>query len=550
MHILVTYSTQSGTSQKLAELCLQTLVHTFDDISIKRINEVGDYVGYDFVIFFISTYGDGEPCDDGVDMYDKLESICDCKYSIFGCGNSMYDAYQECAKRVDKILFDNNCERIGNFGMSDESHNKCVDEFWDWMFDYTISLSNAFDVEFKYEKFQPLFQVNNKPFRKISNSLRYHEHNPYLSEIDLKSVVYMESKRYVMFDLAIDNTMNYKTGDHVAIIPKNRAENVERIVKYVEHIEGCVSISTITYGMNNPWENCFADSLFSFLMNHVEICCRVTRECIRELEQFLSKEDQEKLETLDVSNQYLTLSDVFERLELKLVEHLPLSFILQHLGPIKPRLYSIASAHKVSGNKVKVFIRNDELGVCTSFINDIIANTQPNQVLIYISKSRFKPPSVASTKPILLIAAGSGLAPYLGFFEEFSTRKIKIVPSTTLLLGGKTRFCEQILAKYEKAPLNLIVKWALSLPKNENNENELYTSQLSHQGYVQDILATEQNRAGHVTEESHIYICGSCNMAAAVRRQLELILGEGDPRSGDRILKKMASLGRFQQDVW
>lgn len=131
--------------------------------------------------------------------------------------------------------------------------------------------------------------------------------------------------------------------------------------------------------------------------------------------------------------------------------------------------------------------------------------------------------------------------------QEFSTRRIGTVPQTTLLLGARTRFCEEILTKYEQPPVNLNVKWAISREPVKSNGN--HDSQISYQGYVQDVLAEEDNGI-MITSESHIYICGSISMAAAVRRRLELMLGSNDARSGDRVLKKMASLGRFQQDVW
>lgn len=549
---------------------METLAGTFADISIARINEVETYQPYDLIAFFISTYGDGEPCDDGNEMYADIQTVCGKKYTIFGCGNSLYDAYQECAKQVDNILQVNKCERIGEFGMSDECNNRSFEEYENWMFDYVIEISKVFGVVFKHDGFKPMYETCNTLGKKNVPSLRYHEHNPFESSLDIESVEKYEGGRYLKFDVALHKSMKYTTGDHISIIPRNLKVSVDALKKYMQITEGRVSVKPINFGVDNPWKDVSVGSIDEFLSGYVEINNRVSRFCVRNLQEFVEVDDLEKLTSVDISSCYYSIAGLLDKHNIRLQKLLPVSFILQHCGVLQARKYSIASSPSVHADKTTILLRNQTHGVFTNYIADILAETTNNMLPCYISKSKFSPPSPLSTKPILLIGAGSGLAPYLGFLQELTHRmknrkSLNDGPKVTLLLGVRSNskfdgLCGNVLRSYSEfgnnfsesgVSINFQLHYAISRPKTTKTEGKTDdVNATTHSGYVQDVLAACADIASQVTPETHIYLCGGAAMGTAVRRKLETLLGNGDARSGDRALKKMASLGRFQQDVW
>lgn len=65
MEVLIVYSTQSGTSEDLS-FRFSRKVSACKVVNTSQIQDLDDLKGFPIVVFFISSYGDGEPCDDGI----------------------------------------------------------------------------------------------------------------------------------------------------------------------------------------------------------------------------------------------------------------------------------------------------------------------------------------------------------------------------------------------------------------------------------------------------------------------------------------------------
>ncbi|WP_407556956.1 PepSY domain-containing protein [Winogradskyella sp. 4-2091] len=213
-----------------------------------------------------------------------------------------------------------------------------------------------------------------------------------------------------------------------------------------------------------------------------------------------------------LSTKYTREFEVIKRTELNvddtfLIELKPLKKIKFQSGDLlafqpnkdeAARQYSIAKV----GNDILLSIKKHDKGVCSTFFSqlnpsDIITATiEPNP--------NFHLPKVA--KDVILIANGTGIAPFLGMIKENQNQK-----NIHLFWGGRT-----------KASLNLYADHL-----NENNLKQLHVSYSQEQEekvYVQDII--HQNKtliARHLIVDGIIMICGSVAMQNGVLEMLNEI---------------------------
>jgi sulfite reductase (NADPH) flavoprotein alpha-component len=62
-----------------------------------------------YALFVVSTWGDGEPPDDALPFFNELESdsapnLAGLRYAVLGLGDSSYEQYNACARKLDERL--------------------------------------------------------------------------------------------------------------------------------------------------------------------------------------------------------------------------------------------------------------------------------------------------------------------------------------------------------------------------------------------------------------------------------------------------------------
>lgn len=166
-----------------------------------------------------------------------------------------------------------------------------------------------------------------------------------------------------------------------------------------------------------------------------------------------------------------------------------------------PRLYSIAKV----GKNIVLSVKKHEFGVCSNFLNslaesDIIkANIQQNE--------KFHFPKRA--KEVILIANGTGIAPYLGMIAQNKKREI------SLFWGGRTQKSLEIYRPY----LNK------ALQKNLGTSFEAaYSQEHQQKVYVQDLIKNYNHLIADFLKNGNIIlICGSLSMQKGIEIELEKI---------------------------
>lgn len=166
-----------------------------------------------------------------------------------------------------------------------------------------------------------------------------------------------------------------------------------------------------------------------------------------------------------------------------------------------PRLYSIGKFNK----NILLSIKKHEFGVCSNYLHGLTTNSICKASVQSNEKFHFPKES----KEVILIANGTGIAPFLGMIQHKTKTKID------LFWGCKTVSSYSLYEDYINK----------ALQKGNLNSFEMACSRESNQKvYVQDIVEKQSEKITNFLENGNtIMICGSLKMQKGVESVLEII---------------------------
>jgi len=227
-----------------------------------------------------------------------------------------------------------------------------------------------------------------------------------------------------------------------------------------------------------------------------------------------------KLESFD-GDQFKAF--IGQRQFIDLVKEFPARLQAQELAhllrPLSPRSYSLASSQSSVGEEAHLTVSSrysnatGELrrGVASTYLNERL---RPGDELgVFIEpNSRFRLPENHTT-PVIMIAAGTGIAPYRSFLQQLEEEGAN--PETWLIFGNphlQTDFLYQReWLGWRKQGLLNYIDGAFSRDQDKKR-------------YVQDVVREQAAKIDDWLERgATIYLCGSTEMG----QEVELALKEG-----------------------
>jgi len=230
--------------------------------------------------------------------------------------------------------------------------------------------------------------------------------------------------------------------------------------------------------------------------------------------------------------------------------------LLELLPPMRPRYYSISSSPLKAGGQASLTVavlngpalsgRGTYAGVCSNYLAGLEAGSQ---IYAFVSNpnSPFRLPA-DSSRPIILIGPGTGLAPLRGFLHERAAQQArgeKIGPS--LLFTGCRHPEHDFIYADELRALEAA------------GVTRLYPSFSRAPGqpkrYVQNEIEARQDELWPLLENgASVYICGDArHMAPAVRQAFGRVYRAktgGDEAAAEAWLAGLAADHRYLADVW
>ncbi|OAG00503.1 cytochrome P450 reductase 2 [Paraphaeosphaeria sporulosa] len=578
------------------------------DISDYDAESIADLQQKHFAIFLLSTYGEGDPSDNAAGLWDwikrnkdqatRVESL---RYLAFGLGNSNYKYYNRVLDVVVDALDAAGATSLIPPQRADDAEGATEEDFQSWK-DDLFALFRVLGYEQKAVAYQPTVSVEFGDSAQSEKDDSVHQISVHHQQTSLNSAIFPLPVRisrelftagdrnciHMELDLG-NNDVVYKTGDHIGIWPCNPDEEVERLLETLGLSDRRKDTLTIVALDDSAKPKVPSGStLEAALRHHLEICASVSRKIAFDLAQFAPTpearamlteigQDRTRYEQF-TSSTHITLARLLKLSSpLEPWTALPLSFVLENLLSLQPRYYSISSSSVISPRRIALtaLVVNKEVAdenkstihglssnyllsasklpsnakaATPSFQHTSSVSGEVGTVFAHVRKSKFKLPITSST-PLVLIAAGTGFAPFRAFLAERAKLHAlgKPVGRMLLFFGCRSPESDYIYRdELEKLQETLGDRLQIVTAFSRDGNNRKV--------YVQDRVAEESETVLEMLNAgANMYICGKAGMAREVDGKIEEAATQQKGMNGSEVknwsdgLKKR---GKWRADVW
>ncbi|RXN16225.1 nitric oxide inducible-like protein [Labeo rohita] len=521
------------------------------------------------------------------------------RYGVFGLGSRVYPQFCAFAHAVDDKLAELGAKRLTATGEGDELNGQ-DEAFSAWACTAFKDACEAFSIKTQLKAVEQQLDDWDPQRYRVQHDSCTLERVTALSALHSKTVFPMTLKRRqklqsaqssrstILVELKTDgntDALNFAPGDHVGIFPENSPELVDSILKHLPdapplnqsfHLESLSESSQ----EEKKWqadERIPACTLTQALTYFIDVTTPPSQSLLRKLSKVAGQEeDRKRLEALASDFQeYSTWKDFYRPTFLEVLEEfkslkVPAAFLLSQLPLMKPRLYSVSSSLDRHPNELHLTLSVVEyhtqdgkgpmhFGTCSTWLNTI---KRGHTIPCFVHRSGgFHLPEDPST-PVILIGAGSGIAPFRSFWQQ-RVHDVKMtglqISPMTLLFGCRDSQTDH-LYKVETLKLRLdgILGNVHTAYSRQPGKQKSVTVSLCclEQMYVQDVLREHlSEKAIEILHKNagHLYICGGMNMARDVTSALQDILaskiGMTITEAGE-YLERLKSEKRYHEDIF
>lgn len=535
----VLYASQTGNAQHVAEKLADRLKAAGVDVTFESTGKfkTKDLKKLEHLFIVASTHGEGEPPDNAIQFHEflygkrapKLDGL---KFGVLSLGDSSYEFFCKTGIDFDEQLEKLGAERIVGRVDCDVDYD---DDAAKWIDTVVATLEATSGTT------QQAVVSGATSAAPAAKSV-YTKKNPFYAEV-LESIKLNgrgSNKHTQHIELSLEGSgLTYAPGDSLGILPENAPEVVSKLITAL----GFSRTDVVTVDGEQL-------SLEEALTKKLEITV-LSKPLLQKLEAFTSNEELKAL-TQDGGDWKAfaygrDLIDVVEKFGPFKLE--PQQFVEQ-LRKIPARLYSIASSQLANEEEVHLTIGKvayevdgrERTGVASGQVADRLE--VGDKVAVYVHKNpNFKLPANDDT-PIIMIGAGTGVAPFRSFVEERAERG---ATGKSWLFFGEQHFVTDFYYQ---------VEWQGWLKEEAlTNLTLAFSRDQQEKIYVQNRL--KENAAEvyeWIQQGAVIYVCGDeKSMAHDVDRALKEIVAEQGGKSAEEeaaFIDKLKQDNRYQRDVY
>ncbi|NVJ59965.1 MAG: assimilatory sulfite reductase (NADPH) flavoprotein subunit [Gammaproteobacteria bacterium] len=547
----ILYGSQTGNARGVAEQLHKALLSFDIDAKLVDMSEFNPkhLKKLERVFIVVSTHGEGEPPDDALELHEfvhskKFSVSNTLEFAVLGLGDTSYEYFCQTAKDFDAAFSKAGAKRLFDRIDCDVDYQSDVDNWNSLIVD--ILKQESVDTQKASLESSPkacVSETNSKPQLKvISTTQEFNKLNPYLAEIlsvyPITSPDANKSTFHVEIDLN-ESGIEYQPGDSLGVWPVNSDDLINEIIEIQNW---------------NSEELILLDSKERSLREYLKYDLELTQVTPGFVKWISEKNQSNSLKEIVASKEKLRelieISQVVELLKQYPVNVKPDEFLSQ-LRSITPRLYSIASSqieveeevHLTVGLVAEERNGNVRFGAASDYLSRV---KEGDKVRVYVEPNKhFKLPDSAQT-PIIMIGAGTGVAPFRSFVQERSNLDESPIGESWLFFGNQ-HFTEDFLYQLE---------WQKHLKDGVLSKLDLaFSRDQAEKVYVQDKLLSKSEEVFQwIKKGAHLYLCGAQKtLGKSVDVALIQIIASQSCVSEEQAKLELLALkkqGRYQKDVY
>ena len=530
--LTILYATESGNCETLAlrakklaqKQNFDARVYDMADADLDLLAKSKNIVAY------VATHGEGDPPERAADFYaavmgddaPRLEGV---KFAVLALGDTSYVNFCQTGREFDERFEALGAERIAERADLDLDFKKQAASWTESTISVLapedaaspdtvvhVDFSGGFGLD---EDGEPVFDEENPLEAEISDL------------INLNGSGSTQETWHV--ELAFeDPQFVYKPGDAIGVLPSNDPAVAEQILDSV--------------GLSGD------DALRDVLVDKHDITT-LSRPVLTKYSEMIGNKKVAALAEPDALAKYTDdrqLMDLFAEYPEKLTK----DQLLGLLRPLPGRLYSVASSLKAHPEEAHLLIGAVRWqahgrvhgGVASTYFAD--RRKVGDTAKIYVKPNRHFAVPEDPDHAMIMIGAGTGVAPYRGFVEE---RMETGASGKNWLFFGERNYTDDFLYQLE---------WQDFIEDGILNRIDVaFSRDQPEKIYVQDRLWQAKDDVRRwIDDGAHIYVCGDeKHMAKDVDQTLVNILAEGTGGDEDKAraqLKELSKTGRYQRDVY
>ncbi|MFM4859505.1 assimilatory sulfite reductase (NADPH) flavoprotein subunit [Aeromonas media] len=485
------------------------------------------------LLVVVSTYGEGEPPESAVDLFEQLKKgkvgkLEGLKFAVLGLGDSSYEFFCQTGKDFDDFLSKAGAERIHELASLDVDYQEAASAWGEQAVNAVAATLSAGAAT---------ASVAGSVQQAVGHS-QYHKENPFPARLSVNQKITGRDStkdiRHIEINLE-ESGITYQPGDALGIWFDNDADLVGEVLA----LTGLSGDEATAQG-----------PLRAALTHHFELT-RLHGGFITGLADISGNAalkdlagDKAQVNALVASAQVV---DVLKRFPATLTAEQ----LVKLLRPLTPRLYSIASAQSEVEEEVHLTVgvvrypQEDgtvRSGGASSYLADRLA--EDAEVRVFVEHNdNFRLPANPDT-PVIMVGPGTGIAPFRAFMQE---REAQGAEGKNWLFFGNPHFTQDFLYQVEwqrYVKSGLLSKISLAFSRDQANKI-----------YVQDRLREAGLELYQWLEAgAHFYVCGDANhMAKDVQEALLDVISDHGHKSreeAEEYLSELRRAKRYQRDVY
>ena len=360
-------------------------------------------------------------------------------------------------------------------------------------------------------------------------------------------------------EIELPEGITYETGDHLSVMALNSRRSVERMLVLLGRMGNQVVTLSTSSTAGTPMPTNVPISVRDLLRHYIDLQAPASRLAVAAIVELAGDNAPEELRLAAVADDAAFAETIIARrrciadvLEDCGRPPFTLEDLLGFSKPLRVRNYSISSSPLADARRLSITVgevsgparsgHGTYHGLCSTHLLTLESG---DLVPVAVSSidSGFRVPE-DSTVPMIMVGAGTGLAPFRGFVQDRKAQRDmgKEIGPALLIAGCRRSDHDRIYGdEWDAWQADGVVEvdWGYSREPGQPRQ------------YVQDRIAARADRIGELLEQgAYVYICGDgAHMAPAVRTAIGEILTGGDG-SADDAITALTEEHRYHEDVW